>query len=379
VLLQQQAGTALDPALVRAFIEILPGLDPEAVAAAGPAAATGSGSALDHIAVAHREVHALFEIAAGLNASLRVEEIMAVLSTQLERLVPFSAGALFLWDPDSRRFRCRRAVGAAREVICQTTPSSLAELSSWLPIAAADGSITLQSRLIAPLESKGRVIGALIVYAGYPEAYDEDHRRLLDRVARQATSAVANALAFEQAHEASLTDTLTGLANRRALMLQLERDLARASREQATLSVLLLDVDDLKRLNDTSGHEMGDRALKGAGAVIAASQRPYDLCARYGGDEFVAVLWDCDATQAAARCLELQRSIMSTRVPVDETTSVFVSVSVGVASYPMDGTTADALLAVADQRMYADKAARRHAQANYAGTLQDDASFRLAV
>lgn len=146
------------------------------------------------------------------------------------------------------------------------------------------------------------------------------------------------------------TDDLTGLANRRAFFAALEAALAKARREEKEIGVAILDVDDLKGINDTLGHGVGDRALVLAARAIRQSVRGDDLVARIGGDEF-AVLF-CDAGPEAETFRErLDRSLAAEGSgPAGP-----LRLSLGLARFPEDGRNADALLRAADARMYADK------------------------
>lgn len=146
------------------------------------------------------------------------------------------------------------------------------------------------------------------------------------------------------------TDDLTGLANRRAFFAALEAALAKARREEREIGVALLDVDDLKGINDTLGHEAGDRVLVLAARAMRQSVRGDDLVARIGGDEF-AVLF-CDAGPEP----EVFRERLGRSLAAEESGSAGpLGLSVGLARFPEDGRNADALLRVADARMYADK------------------------
>jgi diguanylate cyclase (GGDEF)-like protein len=381
-LLQQQAGTALDPALTQKFLRLAPSLQQQVGGfAAGapippaPPASTG-GSALLHIVAAHREVKVLYEIAEELGTSLSLDDVVALLAAKLPAVLPCACGALFLWDAEARLFRCKRASGIGEDRVGQLTGATLPAFGAQLPVVA-DADVVLRSILTSPLMSGGQAFGALAVYDVGADAYQDDHRRLLDRLAHQAAAVVSNAIVFEQAHEASLTDSLTGLANRRALHRQLPRHLARAGRERVPMTLLLLDVNNLKHINDAHGHDVGDRALRHTGAILASMQRPYDLCVRYGGDEFVAVLWDCGRAHAERRRDELQRAIADTPLRIGDSLTANLSVSAGAATFPDDGATVEALVAIADQRMYIDKALRR---SYAAGTLSaQDRPVSVAV
>ena len=123
---------------------------------------------------------------------------------------------------------------------------------------------------------------------------------MLGRVSEQAAAVIYNSTRFEQTEHESHTDPLTGLANRRSLDRQFEAGLARAARTKGSVSVVVLDLDRLKEINDTYGHEAGDRALRAVGTVLRTTVRQNDLCARFAGDEFIVVLWDCSPDHEAA-------------------------------------------------------------------------------
>ena len=106
------------------------------------------------------------------------------------------------------------------------------------------------------------MIGTLAVLSHDPSFYQEDHRRLLDRVCEQAAAVINNAIVFEQTHEDSLTDPLTGLPNTRFMFMHLARELARAERSKSEVALLVMDLDNFKEINDTHGHHVGDRALR---------------------------------------------------------------------------------------------------------------------
>jgi diguanylate cyclase (GGDEF)-like protein len=129
---------------------------------------------------------------------------------------------------------------------------------------------------------------------------------------------------------------------------------------------MLLDLDNLKPINDTFGHQAGNRALCAVAAVLRGGIRPYDICVRYGGDEFIVLLSDFGADQAAAKRIELQKAVESMPFSVGDLLRVRLTISVGAAVFPADGDSYEALLQAADRRMYEDKAARKHKQAERA-------------
>ena len=394
-LLQQEAGKGLDPTVVDKFIELLPALQAEAakleqsMRKPAPAAeptlgqpATGltpepsKKNVFDDIALAHREIYALYEIAQAMGTSLGVSDTMALISAKLSNLVPFSCAALFLFDEETETLRCRFATGTDADIIQQVTVRSGEGLTGWvarnrrplvnarpsadLEAAGLDAPPTqLQSALVCPLLFNERFIGTLSVYHVDAAFYRDDHRRLLDRVSEQAAAVINNSMLFEQTQEDSLTDPLTGLPNTRFLFMHLTRELARAERLKSEVSLMVMDLDHFKEINDSHGHHVGDRALCEVARVLRAAIRPYDICVRYAGDEFIVVLSGCGADEAEQKRQELQQGIDAVYFEARPGKRLPLGISVGTAVFPHDGESYESLLATADSRMYQDKANRK--------------------
>src|SRR5207248_2227701 len=221
------------------------------------------------------------------------------------------------------------------------------------------GELALKSAIVCPLQYNDTFIGCLALYHVELNHYTEDHRRLLERVAEQAGAVIHNSIVFEQTQEDSLTDPLTGLPNRRSMFVHLSRELARAGRMTSEVALIVMDVDGFKAINDTYGHNVGDAALRAISGALQQMLRPYDLCVRYAGDEFIVVVSDCSREGAEAKRHELQSRLGEIELAVRPGRVVRLAVSAGAAVFPHDGSTYEALLAEADQRMYRNKAARR--------------------
>jgi len=170
----------------------------------------------------------------------------------------------------------------------------------------------------------------------------------------------------------SLTDSLTGLYNRRHLMGTLASEVQRSRRLRRAFSVLLADVDRFKQYNDTHGHLAGDAALVKIAEVFRKTTRQVDCVARYGGEEFVVILPDADKAEAGAVAEKLRNRVAKTRFPKAETQpGGKLTISVGVASYPSDGADGEALLNAADFALYRAKESGRNRV-----TIFDDALRR---
>jgi diguanylate cyclase (GGDEF)-like protein len=204
-------------------------------------------------------------------------------------------------------------------------------------------------------------IGSLALFHTEANRYNDDHRRLITSVADQAGAVIHNSIVFEQAQEDSLTDPLTSLPNRRSLYARVSHELARAQRLESELTMIVLDIDEFKRINDTWGHHVGDECLREVANVLRGALRQYDMCVRFAGDEFVVVISDCGRESAESKRLELQEHINGIEVEVEAYSGkrIQLKASAGAAVFPHDGRAYEELLAQADRRMYQDKSVRR--------------------
>ena len=394
-LLQQEAGKALDPEIVHQFITMLPRLSDDADRAENTPrrlsidATTDLGrpaagfqpegkvtTVFEDIAHAHREIYALYEIAQTMGTSLGVADTMALIASKLSSLVPFSSCALFLIDDREEVLNCRFATGYEADAISTMMVRSGHGLTGWVarnrrslvnarPSADFEAAgltahaTLLQSALVAPLVFNDRFIGTLAVYHSQSDFYTDDHRRLLDRVSEQASAVIHNSIVFEQTQEDSLTDALTGLPNTRYMFMHLSRELARAERLKGEVALLVMDLDNFKDINDNHGHHIGDRVLRELAPVLRNAIRPYDICVRYAGDEFIVVLSGCGQDEAERKRSELQRTVDEAVFEARPGRRLPLAVSIGAAIFPHDGDTYEALLATADSRMYRDKSRRK--------------------
>lgn len=377
--LWHEAGRALDPAIVARFVELLPTLTLAERGAVSPdtTVAAPGRDVLRDIGQAHREIHSLYELARTMGTALGVAETMEVVAAGLHPLVPFTDCALFLWDREARTARCRwsrgprspnltlvslgTGEGTVGRAIDSGKPVVTGDVSHDFRAASPGDSVRPRSALACPLIAGDSPVGAIVFYDDRPDAFSDDHVRLAREIAAQAAAVLANALVFEQTQEASVTDPLTELPNTRFIHAHMNRELARAGRNNASASVLLIDCDELKVVNDTYGHQVGDQVLCEVAGILRNAIRPYDACARYGGDEFVVALADCGLQEAETKGRELQQAIEAHALVTPRGARLRCSISFGAAAFPADGASYQTLLAAADSRMYEDKEARRRA------------------
>lgn len=216
-----------------------------------------------------------------------------------------------------------------------------------------------QNLVLVPVYADGAVAGLLAAEHGAAHGSRMEARVLgmIERYASHAALALTNARLLAQMRQLAETDGLTGVANRRTLDTVLLEELMIARAHGRPLSMVLLDLDHFKRLNDTQGHQVGDAVLRSVGAALSRTCRPSDLVARYGGEEFAVVLPGADAEGAYALAERLRAAVMTL---TDAGPAGSVTASLGVA-VTLDGDVAPQdLIAVADRSLYTSKSEGRN-------------------
>jgi diguanylate cyclase (GGDEF)-like protein len=192
-------------------------------------------------------------------------------------------------------------------------------------------------------------------------------------VADQVGLAVQNARLHEQTVALSITDPLTGVPNRRHLFEQLQAEIARASRFSTPLSILMIDIDHFKHLNDTAGHSAGDEVLREVCNRLKANLRRVDLLARYGGEEFVVLLPQIGAEEALEVGEKLRKSVADAPLQHGATQpDGKVTISVGVATMPLHATEQTKLVDSADSALYASKRGGRNTATMFQTGMEND-------
>jgi diguanylate cyclase (GGDEF)-like protein len=162
-----------------------------------------------------------------------------------------------------------------------------------------------------------------------------------------------------EAESNAMTDPLTGLPNARSMYLRFEQEAARARRSNQPFQVIMLDLDEFKQVNDTFGHRVGDKMLREIARIIQGQLREYDFLARYAGDEFVAIVQDLVGEQVVELRERIENAVSKFSLHVRAEHNARVGISVGTATYNIDGETLDQLLIAADQAMYSAKSVHK--------------------
>jgi diguanylate cyclase (GGDEF)-like protein len=207
------------------------------------------------------------------------------------------------------------------------------------------------SFLSVPMVVQGELIGVLNLSHSANLAFSEEHLRLLTLIAAQAAAILQRVLMYDEMARLAITDDLTGLYNRRHFQSRLAEERVRAERYGLCFSLLYLDIDGFKAINDTWGHPLGDRILADMGKVMRQWGRASDLIARHGGEEFVVLLPMTDSAQAARAADRLRTLVQEHSFPRRKR----LTISLGISSFPADGTTEEELLKKADAALYLAK------------------------
>ena len=216
------------------------------------------------------------------------------------------------------------------------------------------------SIVCVPLKSQNRVLGVLNLYdrAGGGE-FDDDDLSTIRSFANQATVAIDNVLLHQEAQRLSITDGLTGLWNYRYFQMTLDKEIERASRFARPMALLVMDLDNFKRVNDEFGHQRGDSVLVELATRMRATIREVDVLARYGGEEFVLILPETDPEGAISLAQKICALVRGRRFGSAGDVPIQVTVSIGIAMHPTNGRSGADLLRAADTALYAAKAAGR--------------------
>jgi diguanylate cyclase (GGDEF)-like protein/putative nucleotidyltransferase with HDIG domain len=354
-----------------------------AAPAAGFEATNGSLAAsapamdfLNLIAAARQEVQALFEISQDLGNSLSLDETLSVLDIRLRHIIPHHSLAVWLARgeeliPQYVNGEDCRLFSSLRIPMGQGLSGWVAENSK--PIVNGNPSVepsylndrsrtsTLQSAVAVPLEGANGILGVLTLYHMERDAFTKDHLRILMAIHPKIGMSIENALKFQQAESSATTDYLTSLPNARSLFLHLDAEISRAKRNTQPLTVVVLDLDELKQVNDRYGHLEGNRVLREIASGLKTSCREYDYVARMGGDEFVVLISGVKPADAENRVEEFRRVVAGIG---SHSFGQPLSASIGVAHFPRDGGDAERLLAEADRMMYQQKRTRKHHRAS---------------
>lgn len=323
----------------------------------------------DEFAQQNAELFVLQQVFSTMNSTLEVDDILATVLRAVSEALRF--GRVVLFDVHDGVPTRRLETGRDGTVVPSPDPGAVRRSAAFDALVAgtadftfgmpADGGSPLSDAdgtyCMLPLISRNTVRGILYVDRPPEPRILEAHVRMLLDFGAQATIALENARLYsetkrllEETQRLASTDPLTGLANRRALTELMERELRNAERYGTPLAFFVLDLDDLKKINDTRGHAAGDQALRSFADVLRAVARRGDIAARYAGDEFVLVAFHAGRKEAEVILRRLFASLKQAGL----------ACSAGVALFPLHASDAPTLFAAADRALYEAKQAGKN-------------------
>jgi diguanylate cyclase (GGDEF)-like protein len=322
-----------------------------------------------------REFESLYEVGLAAAGERSVDELLKLVVEHATSLTRTDGAMLSLADSEHRfviralykgpmkelRDSVGEPLGGISREALETRDLVVAESYAQHPHSTPRLHDVISSAFAISLVAQGEIIGTLAMYSTKPRRFSTDTRRLVRLYAAQVAIAIANAQLLAETHRLARDDDLTGVMNRRSLMERLEAEIKAATRHGDIFSVALCDVDGLKHVNDSAGHLAGNEVLIKVARVMREAVRTEDVVARFGGDEFVILLPRTSQLPAQALATRMGGRLRDETYHWAGVENLVPRVSFGIAWFPEDGRTADALLAVADERMYVDKSRSRSA------------------
>ncbi|MBI5333242.1 MAG: diguanylate cyclase [Burkholderiales bacterium] len=343
-------------------------------------------------ALRHRneQISLLGEMSRTLHTEMTLDEVLEVTRLYAARLLPGTAGALYLADGRDAALHCAAAWGPPPAPGAPLEPADCWGLRRGVVHrcgqshdlrcrhidAAAQARPAGETHICLPLTAYGERLGLLHLRASAPadavtpadacaaadaaaagdwrDDWCDDLRSMAEAIAEQVALTLSNVRLRHVLREQSIRDALTGLHNRRYMEDTLARELARAQRNGTPLSLIVADLDHFKQINDTHGHPAGDAVLAAAGQELQRHLRASDVACRYGGEEFVLILPDCDKPAALAKAQHLRDALRTLHV-VEDGQRIPVTASFGVAACPRDADSLRTLMDAADRAVYRAK------------------------
>ena len=343
-----------------------------------------------------RELTLLFDITRSINSTLELGELIKLITEMVGVALGFQEFAVLMLDEpagelvvsatygfteqtDVDGLRMKLGVGAPGRAAQRgeiVLVDDVSKDADYLPYPSRP---LVGSFLAVPLKYKDTVVGVLSFNRPMVAGFAGDEIKLLAAVANQAAMAIMNARLYQETVELSLTDALTGTANRRHLFQRLEMEVTRAQRFGNDLSLIMIDIDHFKNYNDRNGHPAGDEVLKGVAAALLRTVRKIDTVARYGGEEFAVILPQIRREEAVAVGEKLRRAVSSIEFPhADSQPGGRVTISIGVAHFPTDAQDLTQLLLRSDAALYAAKNSGRNRLVAYSVGMQPKPGEGLA-
>jgi diguanylate cyclase (GGDEF)-like protein/PAS domain S-box-containing protein len=316
-----------------------------------------------------KQIETLFNIGATVSQTLNLEELLANVLDKVMEALDVDASGIFLLHEKSNKLILRayrgmstklaqvlKALDVEDEFIGQVAKSGkpliMGDFSTDHRLAKTRARLEkFQSFAAVPVMAKEKILGVMGVGSHSYREFPDWEVKMLETIANQIGMATENAQLYERALELAFTDGLTGLYNRRYLIEQIEHEFRRAERSKTPLSLIMVDLDGLKTINDRFGHHQGDIFLKEVGRIIRVNTRASDVAARWGGDEFMLLAPETDSSRSVKIAERIRTQVERYRLNIDGH-EVGITISVGIVSYPSHAARISELIKNVDEAMY---------------------------
>lgn len=324
-----------------------------------------------------QQLDALYGIMGDITGNLNLDNVLRTIVTHMLTLIRAAHGALALYDAQQNHLVVHLSVnmdydytgvclalgeGAMGKAALLRRPIVVNDYKAWSERSLQCEKETTANVLAVPLLAGDELVGAMSAGdSNLERTFTADDIQLLSMFAQSATIAIKNARLFEEVQHLAITDPLTQLYNRRYFLTAARRELERARRHCLPLVIIIADLDDFKRINDTCGHPVGDRVLQTFSGLLRRELRSIDLLARYGGEEFILLLPETDEN-GGVRVVERLRLMLSRTTIATGQGVVQITASFGMAIYaePFDGMSIDTLVMRADEALLRAKQAGKN-------------------
>lgn len=318
----------------------------------------------------------LYNISNRISRTIEIEELYQVIFELMLQETGATRGFLYLvdqeqgdsdiiisegFDPEENEGLDRRLFENYQEQLSQLTEPFVPAVMAEVLIKYRTSIDPIRSLMFIPLRNKSKLVGMVVFFDTETSgAFGEKDIRVASFLCENAKSAIENALLYSQAKILTITDDLTNVYNYRYLNNILDRELVRAQRLNSSMSVLFLDLDSFKQVNDKHGHLVGSKILVELAGLLKLAVRKVDAVARYGGDEYIVVLTDTNARGAKLVAERIRQMVEDYIFLESQGLNIRLTVSIGVASYPEHGINKVELLHLADEAMYRGKFGRKN-------------------
>ena len=325
-----------------------------------------------------KKLHLLYEIGQELSKTLELEKLLEVIINLIKDTFHFDNVAVLLKSDNGKFLRLNKASRGYTKEKIKTLKINIKKGEGLTGTAAKSGETIMsndvendkryinaskrtKSEIAIPLKTKGQLLGVLDVENNIKNSFSEEDRKVLEAIAIEVALAIDNALLYEKMKKLAEKDELTGLYNYRSFRKELNKEILRAQRYNKKFSLAMFDTDFFKEYNDNNGHDTGNVALQKVGEILIKECRNLDFPTRFGGEEFVVILPETSKKGSLTFAERVRKIIEETKfIGEEKQPNGKLTISGGVAEFPIDGNTAEKIIKSVDIAAYKAKNSGRN-------------------